>query len=680
MIVDKEEKPYCVCSVCKLNLPIYFKFDVPNMKVNLICFDCLIDSKLDKNELNEFKKNNIMRLKDECLKEFSFFSSFKTLMDAHSEVIENINKEINKSDKNNKIDSFKNDLENFKDEVANFIHSDLYSIYKVQKDRVNKGLKISSNIAKLSDLNNEFNEALNDNESLLKFINRCSEQSNSSDINIKNYISEVKSTNNQILEFQQMQLKSKGKEEEKLPLNLSNELDLCMTNLKNVFEKIKAYYKKLEANEFKNPGNVGIKANPIQVQDIPNNILAMNHRSQDFSLSQNHSSNHSMNNNNNDEKLKIPIEATSIINSNSNGFNHHQNNDNCYNLLGSNNVFPNLYSQNQNHNHNNEQNQSINKLSNNNNMNSASNTMKIRYVVYLENNAKIFKIKYYNVHSKAFKEKELTSELRNFKEQVLSNYSDLRYINIVNGIFCTGGYIKKVDTGSINSKQSFIVSILDDSNCEIQPYKEMIEGRRRHNLQFINYKDKNYIFCMSGLKTKTCEFTELDSMSDWQRFSDLNNVRSNGTSFYLNGKIWIFGGFSQDEGRNENYYDDIESVSVNDILTNPMGCRWIKFSIKPNNYLNKCAFSVLHLENNSMLVCGGFNGEFFPDIYVVNWNDEDNAFKVCEYNAKLPEKSFFLNSNFIHGEDKCSYAFSYTGVLFKYESNGKFSLINHLIE
>ena len=180
---------------------------------------------------------------------------------------------------------------------------------------------------------------------------------------------------------------------------------------------------------------------------------------------------------------------------------------------------------------------------------------------------------------------------------------------------------------------------------------------------------------MSGLKTKTCEFTELDSMSDWQRFSDMNNVRSNGTSFYFNGKMWIFGGFSQDEAKNENYYDDIESINVSEIISNPMGSKWVRFIIKPNNLLNKCAFSVLHLENNSMLVCGGFNGEFFTDVYSVICSEDENLFKVSENSVKLPEKSFFLNSNFCIGEDNFSYAFSYTGVLMKYDS-GKFNIIN----
>lgn len=675
MNVDKTEKIHCICSVCKLNLPIYFKFDVGNMKVNLICFDCLIDSKLDKNELNEFKKNNIMRLKDECLKEFSFFNSFKTLMDAHSEVLDSIDKEIKKSEKTNKIDSFKNELETFTDEVTNFIQSDLYSIYKHQKDRFSKGLKISNNIAKLSSLNNEFNEALNDNESLLQFIDKCSDST--SEINIKNYISEVKSTNNQILEFQQMQFKSKGKEEEKLPSNLSNELDMCMANLKNVFEKIRTYYKKMEVNETKIHSKImsNQQNNYISLLDIPNNISGMKNKNNDISLSVNQSLNNASSHNGFlDDKSKFPVDKlnnNSISNLNHvnhvNNVNNHDNNhlnknsllnlDNNFELLGGNNYI------------------NSNKSINNSNAVSCS-PNKVKYLVYLENNSKIFKIKYYNVLNKSFKEKELTQELKNFKEQTLQNYPDLRYVNIVNGIFCTGGYIKKVDSGTINSKQSFIVSILDDNNCEIQPYKEMIEGRRRHNLLFLNYKDRNYVFCMSGLKTKTCEFTELDSMSDWQKFSDMNNVRSNGTSFFLNGKMWIFGGFSQDEAKTENYYDDIESINVSEILSNPMGCKWVRFCIKPNNLLNKCAFSVLHLENKSMLVCGGFNGEFYTDVYSVMCNEDENLFKVSDCSVKLPEKSFFLNSNFCIGEDNLSYAFSYTGTLMRYDS-GKFSVINN---
>lgn len=274
-------------------------------------------------------------------------------------------------------------------------------------------------------------------------------------------------------------------------------------------------------------------------------------------------------------------------------------------------------------------------------------------------------------------EKNIFNKLKEFEKEV---YPDSRYVNTGEGILICGGQDKN-NKGECSKSCIFIQISFSDSKDDfevlIHDISPLIEGRRRHAMMHfksnIFSKDKKFkgvVLCLGGFKSVSCELLLLDDYSR-TKLPDLNLSRSNASSFIMNDKVYIFGGFTVGSDKREIYLESAEVLSLYDLSSfNPAydmdkNKKWGIINLPGNKIIAKCAYSVLKLDHSDkILICGGFQGSFYDYVYEVSIND-NGSWETKLREEKLPENCLFLNCNFTLGEDKKQYSYTFGGKLIK---------------
>lgn len=126
--------------------------------------------------------------------------------------------------------------------------------------------------------------------------------------------------------------------------------------------------------------------------------------------------------------------------------------------------------------------------------------------------------------------------------------------------------------------------------------------------------------------------------------------RGNATIAYVNNKYaYVIGGYKLVEKQQGGiYHGNCEYIDLDNMH---LGWKIIDFG---DNSLKFSAMGVIQINENIVLLCGGFDGlQYREDVYKVNFSDKDRLV-VDRMNINLPEHYIFLHNNFIRIDD-CAY-------------------------
>lgn len=271
------------------------------------------------------------------------------------------------------------------------------------------------------------------------------------------------------------------------------------------------------------------------------------------------------------------------------------------------------------------------------------------------------------------------------------DFKDIRYINIGDAILICGGNISRGEA----IKKAFILNY-EEGEIITQEYPSMLYGRKRHNLVLanmnINYKKneaskyKNFVFCLSGVKSKYCEFTVIDHEGfAWYELPQLANVRSNASTLICNNRLYIYGGFAEKEKNSSGYVNSIESLCLETLIRLYNESRdftslsWRHLEFTKSNIIDKSAFAsiCLNYDSNIVYIVGGFGvgNEFKDEVYKVNvFPDKEWEFEQV---GQLPKQSLFLSHDFKQGENDLYFACDFYSKFMSFNpKNREFNILN----
>lgn len=659
------------CSYCKEEEPMAFLKIINITDIKLIGINCLFEksqsSQLNKEDcipLNKLKIT-VENLTEKTLNSFEVMKSLN--IDTISELNDVLKTSVTRNE--NEIEKLKLFLENLINEIDELTHTEHYKKIKEESNSLLKAKKILNKL-------NEFDK-LREEITNIKYINDPAEVylvsrnlfSKNQELNLINFENEVKNCFKELNSFAGGRNKSITSEKPKeniVPNNLKDELNENINNLRKTVNKIKAFVLKKDVDI-----NSGIQ--------------------QGYELKHNNIIDHYEQKNCNGTKYDNDsfIESSSEFTFKSNRDNN--NITDIYSKTQINNNFkpPNIEKE-----KNSEMsNQSIQlRLGNNKWIYNES----YKYLIHVDisNCKSLPPIIIFDTSTAKFYEKDIVDDLKKINKSILS---DSRYINTGNGIILCGG----------NEKPNYskvCLSIMVESVSEdkldvlVSPYNDLIEGRKRHNLVKIKSKlfdnEKKEIMtaflAISGFKITSCEYTVIDKFKPWCYFPSLNCSRSNGSTLIMNECVYVFGGHMvvSSPCSNEEYLNSFEKIKIEDIANSssmtPQETKWDLFYFKHReNYLDKCAFSVIYNisskdEDNCVIIVGGFKNQNSKECYKVKIHNEgrNEDWEVIQPTFEtFSENLFFLNNNFVLGENGNSYAFSYSNRLVEYQKS-LFSLGN----
>lgn len=223
-----------------------------------------------------------------------------------------------------------------------------------------------------------------------------------------------------------------------------------------------------------------------------------------------------------------------------------------------------------------------------------------------------------------------------------------RYVNIGFSLLITGGYINREKT-----KNCYLLVATRNANSynnqsipydiSIMPYSNMLEARERHNLIYLS--DFNSVLACSGFITQNTEICDLNT-STWKQFPKMNEMRANGTIAYVNKRfVYVFSGFRLNETKQQGIYSN--TYEVLDLISSNKG--WTLFNFDDIKIsLKLCAMGVINISNNSILICGGFDGNKYQTIVnKIHFNDDGVITSIQPLNTQLPNNMIFLHNNFL---------------------------------
>lgn len=651
-----------ICSFCNEGDPIVFYFG-NNNSINLICIGCINETdKLEKGKIQSMDK--LKSLIDENYKTLNMkWESFLNNNNERLKAVKNELTEISNSKQTNEIDYLRNFLETFLDEIRDFQNHELKNLNESKDNKLKIAMTIDSKVNLLKDkfqkctMSSETNNVKEYYENYFDIIEMN---------NVKyeeNFDQNLNSVNKLLNDFpfeNNSKVLSKDKKL-KIDYNLIFELKECSTKLKSIYHKIVATYIKHIDKDTNHKSNYSDEKVQDQLK-YPNLIdlhpIGILNKSKEF--------------NSGSDKEKYNVKPSF------NEFNLISNNntsDNPFNNINNNKM---IVDNDNNYSKDNTAIVSDNNLKAkiNNSSGSEIYNESYKYLLYLNLMQKQNQIKLLIFETSTGKQIE-----RNAFNLIIDNkkelLNDCRYINTGEGIFISGG----LDKNKNESKSCYILLLQafensNDSNVVlVHDYPSLLEGRRRHNLCFLksdlfdNDKiQKSIIICLGGFRTKSCEFSILDNASCWKKLPDLNFTRSNATTLVMNSSIYIFGGFLVTEDKKEEYLNSVEFMTLKDIAYYNSSFSnlksWKTINLSSNMILAKSAFAVLRHPDfqNKVIICGGFAGSSSDDTYLAEvFNDKEWDIKPLK--SKLPEKSLFLNSSFVLGENGLFYCYNFSGKL-----------------
>jgi hypothetical protein len=224
-----------------------------------------------------------------------------------------------------------------------------------------------------------------------------------------------------------------------------------------------------------------------------------------------------------------------------------------------------------------------------------------------------------------------------------------KYVNLGFSILLSGGYQNRKVTNNcylivVTRKENFNYQFnpSDAFDVSIIPYANMLEQRERHNLIYLY--DRNMVLTCSGFFSSTAEITDINS-GIWKQLPKMNDVRANATITYVNKRyVWVFGGFKINEKQVGVYQNTCEVLDLNDLHAG-----WSLYNFdKMNINFKLSAMGVVNYNENSILLCGGYDGTTYrKDVHHIRTDGRVIAEVNTNRKNCLPGNYIFLHSNFV---------------------------------
>lgn len=252
----------------------------------------------------------------------------------------------------------------------------------------------------------------------------------------------------------------------------------------------------------------------------------------------------------------------------------------------------------------------------------------------------------FDTKSKTFKTVKITNSNFIDTKQTFNTFPDnSRYVNLGNSVLITGGY---------KDRQSSALCYLmllsqNHSHTEyeinIMSYPNMNEARERHNILYL--KDKESVMVCSGFFNENVEITNMNNQT-WKNLPKLNDVRANAAMAYVNNRyIYCFSGFKINQAKVGQY---LNSVDILDYDNPSKG--WTLFNFESINMnLKLCAMGVIGISDNSMILCGGYDGtQYKNESYRVETKDNVIA-RVERLESNLPGNHIFIHNAYMRSDN-----------------------------
>lgn len=224
-----------------------------------------------------------------------------------------------------------------------------------------------------------------------------------------------------------------------------------------------------------------------------------------------------------------------------------------------------------------------------------------------------------------------------------------KYVNLGFSIMLSGGYINRQVTNNcflivVTRKENSLLSSQYNQtiyDVSIIPYANMLEQRERHNMVYLF--DRNMILACSGFFSSSAEITDINS-GIWKELPKMNDVRANATIAYINKRyVWVCGGFKINEKQVGIYQNTCEVLDLNNLHAG-----WSLYDFdKMNINFKLSAMGVINYDENSVLLCGGYDGTTYKkEVYKI----KTDGVRIAEMNNQmkcLPGNYIFLHSNFV---------------------------------
>jgi hypothetical protein len=262
---------------------------------------------------------------------------------------------------------------------------------------------------------------------------------------------------------------------------------------------------------------------------------------------------------------------------------------------------------------------------------------------------------------------KITPSLFQDPQKAFTTFHDnSKYVNLGFSILLTGGYLNKQMSNacflivlckkekSNGKNSSFDISVMSYSN--------MLEARERHNI--LHLSDRNLVMVCSGFFSNTAEMTDVNS-GVWKSLPKLNDVRANASIAYVNRRfVWMFGGFKINESKIGVYLNSCEVLDLDNLNKG-----WILFNNQKLGFnFQLSAMGIINIEENSILICGGYDGtQYKKDVHKI-YTHETEIIKVEKFNNSLPGNYIFLHNNFVR-VDTSTYNYDFQMNLIKYDTN-----------
>lgn len=245
-----------------------------------------------------------------------------------------------------------------------------------------------------------------------------------------------------------------------------------------------------------------------------------------------------------------------------------------------------------------------------------------------------------------------------------------RYTNLGCSLFVTGGIINKQPT----NKCFIVLTTIENNtiNCNISNFPSMKESRERHNIIYL--EDKNKVLVCSGFFKCTVEIADLNLQS-WSSLPNLKEARANSTMAYIDNRfVYLIGGYKSKYNSKDGEY--LNSVEIMDMQHCKNG--WKVIELGYYNYkLGLCSMGIITLNTDRIIACGGFDGLSYSNKgHEIEIDTCDGGIKsIKESTFQLPYPQLFSSNQFLRvGNQLFNVDHLYNCVSFK-PSTGEFNII-----
>ena len=210
-----------------------------------------------------------------------------------------------------------------------------------------------------------------------------------------------------------------------------------------------------------------------------------------------------------------------------------------------------------------------------------------------------------------------------------------KQISYNNTLYITGGVY-------LSNEQKKVYKITyKNRNYKIKELSEMLITHSSHNITFI--PDKNYLIVCGGSTSKNCEYLDVSlDNNNWKSLNILNQLRGNATMFSINNRfIYCVGGF---DFINKVYCCGYELYDLE------KSNKWEFLQLKEEKFMISTMGVIKYDNNEGKIfLLGGFSNiekknDALRDKIEIVINDKGEFLSANKKEVKLPHRCLFYNS------------------------------------